>query len=643
MADPLLDMLGVGAPAAAPAGGDPLLAILQPSGSPEPAGAPSAPRPKPGTPFDKAARQVGLTARAAVSAATGLPTMAGDAVNGAINLGIHGVNSLFGSHVAPLQMPSQIVQKSMDSLGIPQPANDTERVVQAVTSGMGSAGPGVALGKALSKYGAPIVQEVGKGLASLPGMQIFGGAGAGAGGAIAANAGAGPVGQLLASVAGGAAGAVAPSTAIATARGAAGAAHNVSGAVSPVVNPRKYVGTQLATTLGDDAAALAAKLREIPEYVPGSKPTTSQAAPNPTLVATEKSMANANPNFKIALSAREANNNAARWQALNSVARTPEDLEAAIADRRAVTAPQYEAAHSQVAPMDETLLTLAQRPAVKQAMQQADLLAKNEGYQVKWPTPEDPHISGKALDYTSRALDDMIGAARSAGKTEEVNALTGAQKKLQSWMEDNVPGVREAASDYRTFSSPVNTMQAGQQIAGTLGTRGLDVNGLPQIQLSPYRTALVQALKKQAYGIDEGAHKTLQGIGQDLQRSTISNSLRSPGSDTAYNIAADGWLARQLYGKDFGGATMLGKGVGALGATLTGHPLIGAGIIGGGKKLGETVAKSLNEQLAELLLNPEALLPYLDAKQAPKALARSLRGGLTQGAVGASLASRPNP
>jgi hypothetical protein len=282
---------------------------------------------------------------------------------------------------------------------------------------------------------------------------------------------------------------------------------------------------------------------------------------------------------------------------------------------------------------------------VQQAMQQADQLARNEGVQLKWPTPDDRAISGQALDYTNRALGDMIGAAQRAGNNQQARALTEAQSYLKSWTQTYVPGVRQAAQTYAQMSVPINTMEAGQAIANGLGTRAMNAGGAPEIQLMPYRSALTSAMKNAEFGIDPSALNSLQGIGQDLQRATVSNSIRSPGSDTAYNLAAQGWLARQLYGPTFGGAGNLGKAVGALGATALGHPMVGLGILGGGNKIGQMVGNRLQDRLSGLLLNPDTVLPYLDARAAaaaqpvPSALAQRLlnygRPALINGAAGA--------
>lgn len=387
-------------------------------------------------------------------------------------------------------------------------------------------------------------------------------------------------------------------------------------AVKPIINPKGYVGQQFAKSLGSDAGSVAQNIKNSSSYVPGSMPTTAQAGQVPTLVATEKALANSDPNFKISLAQRESENNAARWQAIQSVAKTPEELTQAQTARSTAAGPLYDAAHGNTAPVDDTFVSFARRPAVQQAIQQADILAKNEGVDLKWPSQNDPAISGKALDYTSRALRDMTDAAKRAGNDQQARALSQSQDYLQKWTEDNVPGVRDAARVYAEHSVPVNTMEAGQQISGSLGTRALDANGLPQLQLSPYRTALVQALKSQKYGIAPDALTSLQGVGQDLQRSTVSNSLRTPGSDTAYNISANGWLGKQLYGQNYEGAGNAAKLTGAAAAAVTGHPMVAGGILAGGNKAGQFVGGRLNKELGNFLLNPSEFLPYLEGVNA---------------------------
>ena len=621
------------------AGGSALDALIARDSGPAQAATPQ-PQAQPSkTLFGELSRQVGLTGRAALTGIAGLPLMAGDAVNSALNL-IPGVK---------MQMPSQALGQLLDKAGVPQPQNDTERVVQDVTGGMAGAGAFVKAGKLLANAQAPITRGIAATMQQLPGMQVAGAAGAGAGGGIARENGDGVLGQIGGGILGGLAGAVGPSAALAAVRGVKGTVSNVSNTLAPVLNSRSYVGSQLANYLGQDAPTVAANIRNAPELVPGSLPTTAQVGGGVKLVATEKAAGNT-PAIKEALANRSANNNAARWDALNSVARTPEDLQAAIDARGAISTPKYAEAHANTANVGPAFMRFAQIPEMQQAMESANSLASldaavGRGVAPVWPTPDSKAINGAALDYTSRALGDMINSAKSAGSATKAGSLAALKDSVDNWMGRYVPGVADARSDYAALSSPVNTMQAGQQIAGQLGTRAMDVNGIPQLTLDGYRSAMQKAVKAQKYGIDDGAKTSLEGIGQDLQRASTSNSLKSPGSDTAYNLSAQGWLAKQLYGPEFNGASNLSKGIGAVAATVAGHPMAGLGLLGGGSKLGTMVGGKLQTQLGGLLLNPEELLPFLDAvgKQSPKALPSSLRRNINQGLLGAFSAERTSP
>lgn len=423
----------------------------------------------------------------------------------------------------------------------------------------------------------------------------------------------------------------------------AGAGRSLYNAVRPILDPRGYVGQQLANAVGNDAAQAARNIRGASTFVPGSTPTTAQAGASPVLVATEKAAANANPDFRNALMQRAIDNNNARWQALMGVAGTPADMQAAQAAREAAASPLYQQAHQATANVGPAFMRYAQIPEMQEAMQRANQIASldaavGRGIAPIWPQQGGSlAINGAALDYTSRALGDMIGEAQRTGATTRAGSLAALKTNVDNWMTRYIPGVQQARAAYAAGSVPVNTMDVGQQIANGLGTRVMNAGGVPEIQMMPYRAALAKAMNSgdaAAYGIDANALGTLQRIGQDLQRATISNSVRTPGSDTAYNLAANGWLARQLYGRNFqGGAVgrVLGTATQAAGAA-GGAALFGPAGAGVGSALGSGVGSllngsrigsRLNEHLADLLLNPQGFLPYLDAYTAGPVTSRS--------------------
>lgn len=418
------------------------------------------------------------------------------------------------------------------------------------------------------------------------------------------------------------------------AQGAFSAGKGLWNAIKPILQPSQYVGQGLANAMNPaEAAAAAANIRSAPQYVQGSTPTTAQAAQTPVMVQTEKAAANI-PAFKTGMLQRGIDNNDARWQTLMGVAQDPAALAAATQARAAAAQPLYDAAHQATANVGPAFMRYAQIPDMQEAMQRANSLASlnaatGRGVAPVWPTPQSKAINGAALDYTSRALGDMIGEAQRAGANTRAGALTGLKNNVDSWTQSYIPGVQHADAAYAAGSVPINTMEAGQAIANGLGTRAMNAGGVPEIQMMPFRSALQSAMKNSPYGIDANALQSLQGIGQDLQRATVSNAVRSPGSDTAYNLAANGWLAKQLYGPTFGGAGNIGKAAGAIGAAALGHPMIGLGILGGGNKIGQMVGSRLQDRLSGLLLNPDTALPYLDARAA--ASAQGIPGPLMQG------------
>lgn len=422
------------------------------------------------------------------------------------------------------------------------------------------------------------------------------------------------------------------------AAGARAAGQGLWNAIRPVVQPTQYVGEGLANAMDQAEAAQAAQnIRGAQQFVPGSMPTTAQVAQTPVIVQTEKAAGNM-PAFKTAMAQRAIDNNDARWQALMSVAQTPQALQAAQAARDAAASPLYQQAHQATANVGPAFMRYAQIPEMQEAMQRANGIASldaavGRGVPPVWPQQGgNQAINGAALDYTSRALGDMIGEAQRAGSTTRAGALSALKGNVDNWMARYIPGVQQARAAYAAGSVPINTMEVGQEIANNLGTRSMNAGGAPEIQMMPYRSALTRATgggDAATYGIDANALQTLQGIGQDLQRATVSNSIRSPGSDTAYNLAANGWLARQLYGPTFGGAGNLGKAVGAIGATALGHPMVGLGILGGGNRIGQMVGGRLQDRLSGLLMDPNAILPFLDARAA--APAQAIPGPLMQG------------
>lgn len=425
--------------------------------------------------------------------------------------------------------------------------------------------------------------------------------------------------------------------------GAKAAGQGAWNALRPVLKPNDYVGEGMTAMLSpQDAATAASNIRSAPTFTPGYQPTTAQVAGLPFFVQTEKAAGNL-PTVKNAMAQRAVDNNATLWNSLNQVAGTDLDLQNAIAARAKASNPLYNLAKQQNIPVDAPMTDLMSRPAMSSAIDRAQKLASNMNAGPIFQSTRIPNsmggspttvktLTGNGAQAVKEALDAMLLSENTQKlSSKEIGALQDTRSAYLAWLEGHSPEFTQARQTFASMSPPINTMQAAQQMQQLLGGlgRSMDVAKNPILTGPGYASALNRALSNQEFGIEPQAQTALENIGRDLQRGTISNSIRSPGSDTAYNLAANGWLARQLYGPTFGGAGAAGKAVAALGATALGHPMVGLGILGGANKIGKMVGNRLQDRLSGLLLNPDAVLPYLDARAA--AASQSIPGPIMQG------------
>jgi hypothetical protein len=454
---------------------------------------------------------------------------------------------------------------------------------------------------------------------------------------------------------------------------AIGGAYNT---IRPLVSPSSAAGNILlkgvkaggdqaaesAGLLGSlvrDPAAMASRLESAGQLVPGSLPNTAQVAGSVPLLMAEKALKN-NPAYKVAFEDRAVANNAARMAALRQIAKTPADLEAAIAARKAVASPLYESANAETHAIDDGLAALIDRPSTQAALARGRKLAAERGETVgpiggspaiperqietgllsvsgapitKTAAGVDavaPTVDGKTLQYIKMGLDDLQKEGKQQGMgAHEANALSATRNDLDGWLIQNSPTFKQANSAFAEHSLPINTMEAGQSILGSLERLGHNVSGDVAPALSQFRGQYQKALKNSPYGIDPEAKKMLDAIQSDMQRETVSNSLTKTGSDTAYNLQAPNWLGAKLYGEGMDGKSMLGRGLGGLGGLLTGGPLGAAGGVMAAQKLGSIAGNRVNEQLQAAMLDPA-----LFAKLLREAAAREAnQGGGLLGAV----------
>jgi len=382
---------------------------------------------------------------------------------------------------------------------------------------------------------------------------------------------------------------------------------------SPIINPTKTAAGVMSDAAGINPSTMADMLSQYPQYVPGVQPTSAQIVGTPGLVQLEKSMSN-NPEFKTQMMDLANSNNKAILNRVNQVAGNPGDMEAYAKIRSDNAQQAYQQAFSEYDPSNVTpwvkgqITQLTKRPAMIQAMQDAQTQALNDGIKL------DDSTSIQGLHYAKMSLDDMISSAMRKGDNNSARTLQGTRDQLLGVMDKLSPSYADAMSGYAADSVPVNTMQVGQDIQQNLWNKPPNSALDPQVNYTPYRTAMANALKDAPYGIHPDAQAALDGIQNELWRGQVSNSVKMPGSDTKYNGNAQDWLSKKIYGDDFSGSSLFTKGMGtsiggAIGSMVGGLPGAGAGAVaGGGAALGLSnfVGGRVRNALADMLADPQS-------------------------------------
>ena len=421
---------------------------------------------------------------------------------------------------------------------------------------------------------------------------------------------------------------------------------------SPILNPSRYAANQVGIQLGDNANTVAGNLASAPTYVPGSVPTSAQAGADPTLVMIEKSLANKSPTFQKQLQGRQIDNNGARWDVINGVARTPDELQAAIDARDAATKPMRDFTVTNGNPVPVGDITsaidsvaggpLGVRPTIGGATNA--MRSEVGGFTTTTPpntltnTPGSSTAHPAMLDALRQNSNDYLSkfAPNGAVGTQEQAAMMPVKSAIIDAINDanpghyvspggwgkgmpqqgpNAPSYRDYLTQFATRSVPVNTMQVGQTLAEQLGSKAVDASGTPLLTLGTYSGKLAAALRNTPYAIDPQAQAALEGVQADLQRATASSSVRASGSDTAYNTGAGTTFLKAL---GAGGDSNM-KSALAAGGTLavTGSPKLAGGAAFGTKKVTDFISNRVADSLGDLMLDPQALAAALTSARVP--------------------------
>jgi hypothetical protein len=493
-------------------------------------------------------RQLGLTARAAVTGAAGLPVMAGDALNSLLNMISGGVNRAVGTEIPALQMPSQALKGVLTRAGLPEPATKTERVVQDVASAMsGVAAPAAAVRgidpNALTRF---LTENI-----PLQAGAAVGGAGASAAGREYADVGAG--GQAGLALLGGM---VAPS-------GISGGAQVAGRAAKEVVRPftqggREAIVGKVLEQLSNAPKGLAQRLEEYQPTIGGYKPTTAQASRDVGLIAAEAPIRAMDTTGQFAAQASQANK--ARMTILDRMAKDQDAVTQAITKRDEVTAPMREAAFAASTQTPEQIQSatalvvnkqinnilnsdVGKRATVQKAMafaQDSINRADTVGslYEVR-----------KDLRAAAQGLLDKEGSAYSLAN-KELNTVIRA---VDDVIDSSAPGYKDYLSKYAQASKGIEKLEAAQTFRSkVLSTTPDPINvGDYMISQPSFQRAIRSTAKDTK--LSEMQVRVLEKVGRDLDDGVLNRSGKVPGSDTFKNLSTanviGGIIGKQMFGE----------------------------------------------------------------------------------------------
>jgi len=493
-------------------------------------------------------RQLGLTARAGVTGAAGLPIMAGDALNTFINMISGGIGKATGTDIPKFEMPSQGLQKMMTSAGLPQPATKTEKVVQDVASAMsGVAAPAAAVSRldpsALTRF---LTENV-----PLQTAAAVGGAGASAAGREYADVGG--AGQLGLAMLGGM---VAPGSIAGGGQIAGRAAKEV---VRPFTQPgREAIVGKVLEQLSNNPQGLAQRLESYQPQIKGYQPTTAQASRDVGLIAAETPIRAMDTTGQFAAQASQANK--ARMTILDRMAKDQDAVTQAIAKRDEVTAPLREsafAASTQTPEQIQSAISLVankqindilssdvgKRATVQNAMKFAqDSIARADSvgslYEVR-----------KDLRSAAQGLLDREGSAYSLANKE----LNSVIRAVDDVIDSSAPGYKDYLFKYAQASKGIEKLEAAQTFRSKVLSTTPDPINYGDFMISqPSFQRAIRATAKDT-NLSPTQVNVLSKVGRDLDDGVLNRSGKVPGSDTFKNLSTanviGGIIGKQMFGE----------------------------------------------------------------------------------------------
>lgn len=345
----------------------------------------------------------------------------------------------------------------------------------------------------------------------------------------------------------------------------------------------------------------------------GAVPTLAEVTRDRGVAQLQDALSTVDPQIGNRIGTRLTENNAARVNALTSLAGDSAKRSTAETARDTVTAPLYQAATGKEVALTPELEALLKRPSVQRAMGRAANIAAESGRNFGLG---DGKITGQTLQDLKMGMDALLKDPTSGIAGAEANAVKSTRDALVKAMEQSIPEFNAARTNYAALSKPLNGMDVGEFIANKATSNTTNLAGNPRMQAN----ALLGLLKDEPGLIQKATgRKGLNSLTQVFEPDQL-NLLRTVANETdrAAAVAAAGNGAGSATAQRLGGQNVLHQLLGPTGLpsswaesavanTLVGKPL---NLLYGG-----VAEPKIQQALADAVLDPATAAALAKAAQ----------------------------
>lgn len=263
------------------------------------------------------------------------------------------------------------------------------------------------------------------------------------------------------------------------------------GAVYNALDPKSAAYLTAAEGRGPD---IVNALRGQTEIVPGSRPTAAQAAAPVGATRFSAMGDSAARTTPTPFYERAEAQKAAQLAAVQQVGKTPAELKAAEAARKATAKELYGISDNAMVVADNTFSSLLSRPSMDKVLARASDLAAEKGQPFQIGQNRPPQVvpssildeagrpmgqtvipgevakyPGSSLHAMKMAFDDLIKDPATFGiGSAEAKAIGRTRAQFLEWAESKAPSYKTARETFAAESKPINQMEVGQFLEGKL-------------------------------------------------------------------------------------------------------------------------------------------------------------------------------